>query len=533
MNSSNPEEEEKEKKIFVERLQKFIEFTQIEVDKGVNPGGHYKAVWTRDAAFILKDQFLSGHFKIALQQILLIWSNQIIATSTTKEKLISLLYCDLKTKPLLYGRGSPELDFNPIIADDDTKKKFDGALPTTVYYEKGFCEVYGQNPDIDSTALMISTTSYILSNLVDLKDNSPAATTNTAEPVITLSLNESIMDNKRRGENEIPFSKFSLNDIINFLIPRMLKAVKYLQNKDTDNDGLLEQKHNEDWMDTTLRIGKVVYSQACWILALKNLSVLLKKIGNQIESKRLEEMANRAIVAVENKMWSAKDECYVDLLDADLHLDEKMHNRLVTQDISLYLVALTEAEGKKEKEESNKDPRHKYIDSNMNMNEYLTKSESYTDNININLDIIFERALSTLEVLKKRAWKNNLPLVTETEITKTGPWLLNTNEYHNHTFWLWITGIEMLARTRFGKTDDCSFLLSKFVSNSGIHSNMLHEWVNPLTFQGSGAYPFRTGISSVRIAAIESLTKRAANTITIPSDNLKSLDSYEIYINKS
>lgn len=502
MNSSNHEEEEK--KIFVERSQKFIEFTQIEVDKGVNPGGHYKAVWTRDAAFILKDQFLSGHFKIALQQILLIWSNQILATTTKEEKSVSLLYCDLKTKPLLYGRGSPEMDFNPIIADDDTKMKFDGALPTTVYYEKGFCEVYGQNPDIDSTALMISTTSYILANLIDLKDNSPATTTNAAEPVITLSLNESI-DNKRIGENEIiPFSKFSLNDIINFLIPRMLRAVKYLQNKDIDNDGLLEQKHNEDWMDTTLRIGKVVYSQACWILALKNLSVLLKKIGNQIESKRLEEMAYRAILAVEDKMWSTKDRCYVDLLDADLHLDEKMHNRLVTQDISLYLVALMEAEGKKEQEESNKDPRHKYINSNMNMNEYLTKSESYIDNININLDIIFERALSTLEVLKKRAWKNNLPLVTETEITKTGPWLLNTNEYHNHTFWLWITGIEMLARTRFGKTDDCSFLLSKFVSNSGVHSNMLHEWVNPLTFQGSGAYPFRTGISSVRIAAMES-----------------------------
>ncbi|HEX5981388.1 MAG TPA: hypothetical protein VFY77_01870, partial [Nitrososphaeraceae archaeon] len=45
---------------------------------------------------------------------------------------------------------------------------------------------------------------------------------------------------------------------------------------------------------------------------------------------------------------------------------------------------------------------------------------------------------------------------------------------------------------------------------SGVHSNMLYEWVNPLTFQGSGAYPFRTGISSVRIAAIESLTHRAS-----------------------
>jgi glycogen debranching enzyme len=485
---------QEEKKIFVERLNKFIEFTQTEVDKGVNPGGYYNAVWTRDAAFILKDQFLSGHFKIALQQILLIWSNQII---DTEEPSLSLLYCTWKGKPLLYGRGSPEMDFNPIIADDNTKKKFEGALPTTIYYEKGFCEVYGQNPDIDSIALMISTTSWILSTLLDLKDNP----TTKSEPVITLSLNER-MNNRR--ENEIPFSKFSLNDIINFLIPCMLRAVIYLQNRDIDGDGLLEQKHNEDWMDTILRIGKVVYSQACWILALKNFSVLLSKIGYKKESKRLEEMTNRAILAVESKMWSAKDGCYIDLLDADLHLDKKMHNRLITQDISLYLIALTE--------EDSKDTSYKYID-NMNIKEYSIKCKSYTNNVYINLDT-YQRALSTLEVLKKRAWKNDLPLVTETEITKTGPWLLKTNEYHNHTFWPWITGIEMLARTRFGKIDDCSLLLSKFVSNNGVHSNMLYEWVNPLTFQGSGAYPFRTGISSLRIAAFESLTQKALNTTT-------------------
>jgi hypothetical protein len=487
------EEKEKEKKIFIERLNKFIEFTQSEVDKGVNPGGHYKAVWTRDAAFILKDQFLSGHFKIALQQILLIWSNQIIAT---EERSLSLLYCTWKRKPLLFGRGSPEMDFNPIIADDNTWKKFEGALPTTIYYEKGFCEVYGQNPDIDSIALMISTTSWILSTLFDIKDNPTKS-----EPVITLSLNER-MDNRR--ENEIPFSKFSLIDIINFLIPCMLRAIIYLQNRDIDDDGLLEQKHNEDWMDTTLRIGKVVYSQACWILALKNFSILLRKIGNKKESKRLEGMTNRAISAVESKMWSAKDGCYIDLLEADLHLDEKMHNRLITQDISLYLIALTE--------ENSKDTSYKHID-NLNMKDYSTKCKSHINNININLDI-YQRALSTLEVLKKRAWKNNLPLVTETEITKTGPWLLKINEYHNHTFWPWITGIEMLARTRFGKIDDCSLLLSKFVSNNGVHSNMLYEWVNPLTFQGSGAYPFRTGISSLRIAAFESLTQKALNTTT-------------------
>jgi len=96
----------------------------------------------------------------------------------------------------------------------------------------------------------------------------------------------------------------------------------------------------------------------------------------------------------------------------------------------------------------------------VNLKEYY-KCKSYTNNINLDT---YQHSLSTLETLKKRAWKNNLPLIMETEITKTGPWLLKANEYHNHTFWAWITGIEILTRTRFSKLDDCHFLISKFVS---------------------------------------------------------------------
>lgn len=89
------------------------------------------------------------------------------------------------------------------------------------------------------------------------------------------------------------------------------------------------------------------------------------------------------------------------------------------------------------------------------------------------------------------------------KVTKTGPWLLKPYEYHTHTFWASPTGIEMLARNRFDKVDDFNYMLTMFVSNDGIHSNMLYKWINPLTFQGNGAYSFRTGISSVRIAVFE------------------------------
>lgn len=65
------------------------------------------------------------------------------------------------------------------------------------------------------------------------------------------------------------------------------------------------------------------YSQACWILALKNLSNLLKKFGNNNVSAKIEEMANRTIYVIEEKMWSKKEKCYIDWLEADLLLDKK------------------------------------------------------------------------------------------------------------------------------------------------------------------------------------------------------------------
>jgi hypothetical protein len=53
------------------------------------------------------------------------------------------------------------MNFTSELANDKKLKEFEGALPTTIY-QAGFSEVYGQSPDIDSTALMLSTTSWIL-----------------------------------------------------------------------------------------------------------------------------------------------------------------------------------------------------------------------------------------------------------------------------------------------------------------------------------------------------------------------------------
>ena len=48
---------------------------------------------------------------------------------------------------------------------DELSETFSGALPTTI--RRDFSEIYGLNPDIDSTALMVSSTSWILSKLLN------------------------------------------------------------------------------------------------------------------------------------------------------------------------------------------------------------------------------------------------------------------------------------------------------------------------------------------------------------------------------
>ena len=97
-----------------------------------------------------------------MQHIYQIWSHQI---EPNREKLV-------------YGRGSPEMKLLSEVAKEDKQKEFEGALPTTIY-QAGFSEVYGQNPDIDSTALMVSTTSWILARC--LKDRQSLSETSSLQ----------------------------------------------------------------------------------------------------------------------------------------------------------------------------------------------------------------------------------------------------------------------------------------------------------------------------------------------------------------
>lgn len=96
----------------------------------------------------------------------------------------------------------------------------------------------------------------------------------------------------------------------------------------------------------------------------------------------------------------------------------------------------------------------------------------------------------------------------------TGPWVLKPYQYHNHTFWPWTTGIEMLARSRFDRIEECDLLLSTLTSESNLQMRTFYEWVNPITDEGNGAFPFGTGISAVRISVVDifsSIRRRLSN----------------------
>ena len=436
----------------VGNIKNFLALTEKYTSQNTEPGDYYKAVWCRDAAYILKDQYMSGHHDAVLQQIKQIWKKQI---GNNSEKLI-------------YGRGSPKTNFTPTNAGSNLSSNFYGALPTTIF--ENFSEIYALNPDIDSTALMIYVSTWILTNMIN--------------------------DSTDKGKN----ISTTANELVEYLVPYLFRGIDYLNSRDEDNDGLLEQDHNEDWMDTVLREGKVVYSQACWLMALTSFSDLLFVLHKENEALKIQNMASRVVGSIENGMWSEKNKCYVDIKLDKTSEDDPPH--VLYQDTVFYVFAMTEL--------------FPHIVLNLSKDRDLDRNPKDKKNESLINDgrirEIKERLLLLLGSLKNKTWQGDIPLVTDKPLLKTGPWILQSNEYHNYTHWPWITAVELLTRFRFGQTEECNILLSNIFNhsnqnNKSDHDNIFYEWLNPTTKIGGGAYPFRTGISAYRLTSFEILSK--------------------------
>src|SRR5215216_880934 len=84
---------------YIDILNDFMNKTSQYAMKDAQPGGFYKAIWMRDAAYILKDQFISGYTFDVIDDLIHIWSNQIN---------------DTQDKKIIFGRGSPITKFTPM-----------------------------------------------------------------------------------------------------------------------------------------------------------------------------------------------------------------------------------------------------------------------------------------------------------------------------------------------------------------------------------------------------------------------------------
>jgi hypothetical protein len=116
------------------------------------------------------------------------------------------------------------MNYSSQVASRRTQNQFEGALPTTIFY--GFSEVYGLNPDIDSTALMVSTTSWIfdacLRSGVVLVEDPPFSFSHASGQEL---------------KKEASIVSKPSTAVMDFIIPKMLRAIDYLESRDIDGDG--------------------------------------------------------------------------------------------------------------------------------------------------------------------------------------------------------------------------------------------------------------------------------------------------------
>ena len=83
----------------IDILNDFMNKTSQYAIKDAQPGGYYKSVWMRDAAYIPKDQFISGCAFDVIDDLVHLWSNQIN---------------DPQDKKIIFGRESPLTKFTPM-----------------------------------------------------------------------------------------------------------------------------------------------------------------------------------------------------------------------------------------------------------------------------------------------------------------------------------------------------------------------------------------------------------------------------------
>ena len=181
---------------------------------------------------------------------------------------------------------------------------------------------------------------------------------------------------------------------------------------------------------------------------------MLSRLGKSREIDKLTNLVDKTIHGVEQKLWSEQDGCYLDIQESH-HSDPY---RILTQDVLFYLIAISQNTSN-DSLGVHHHSHHRRMSKTREQG--LKKQQQGEEEPKLVHESLHKWAISTLDAVRNRVWKEKWPLVTETELKRTGPWILKPYQYHNHTFWPWTSGIEMLARSRFNRGAECNPLLSK------------------------------------------------------------------------
>lgn len=360
---------------------KFI--TQLNAQNLPDPGGCYSGgVWCRDASYILEAMTQTDFAAVAEDWLEFVWANIISESS----------------KNIILGRGSPVNGLRQRAATKDELLTFAGALPTTI--NSTHSEIYAGEPDIDSTALMVHATERV-------------------------------------------YQKTRDKDFLQKIMPSIDSAMEYLESRDCDGDFLLEQGPNEDWMDVICRSGKVAYSQATWIQALKSYSIMLASVGLESLAEDVAKKAAKVARRVNEIMWDEELGSFNDILT------NCSTPKSLTQDIcSLFTLE--------------------------------------------NIDNA--KKLRSLATIRSRLSRPFGRAVLDPVVNRREPIRIEEYHYQNGGIWPWVTAMECIALSKLSMHDEMIELISEVIPF--VH----YEWVNPMTCEGSGASPFKTGIAALYLA---------------------------------
>ncbi len=192
--------------------------------------------------------------------------------------------------------------------------------------------------------------------------------------------------------------------------PKIVKSHQYLLTRDTDGDGFLEQKGNQDWADTLQRSGKVVYSQAIYYEFLHAIESLAQKFGDARIAKECKRIYSKMESNFDAIFWDEPAGTYVDFVKPD-----GTKKVCANQDMLLARI------------------------------------------FGLNSNRVF--FLRSLDRLKKNCW-------TEWGAGKQEPYDLEGSSwglagfYHNGGIWLWCAAFEATARFLAGQIDDGLWILN-------------------------------------------------------------------------